>query len=60
MTYDQWKLATPPEHEGDDRPVKEWLVCQVCYRPVETERESYGCSEDCRDIVTAYVERDMV
>jgi hypothetical protein len=22
-TYDQWKLATPPEHEGDDE-LDEW------------------------------------
>ena len=26
MTYDNWKLATPPEYEEDDEP----LVCDLC------------------------------
>lgn len=51
-----------PENQvvSNGDPVKVYRVCQVCYKPVETEKESYSCSEECADIVTAYVERDMV
>lgn len=56
-TYDQWKLAAPP---GEERPVKEYLLCQVCQRPVETEKDQYACSEECADIVQAYSEKDLL
>lgn len=34
-------------------------VCQVCQKPVETELESYYCSDECADIVQAYAEKDL-